>query len=248
MEINILHQKNQIEKDSLNNLQNLLLNSPIPQSEILENLGLYMPRQSLTRLLFMHDIYLKILGTNGVIMEFGTRWGQNLSLFNNFRGIYEPYNFIRKVVGFDTFEGFNAVDSKDGSSSIVDVGNYSVTQNYEDHLYSVLNNQEKLSPISHINKFSIRKGDAAEQLKLYLNENPQTIIALAYFDMDLYKPTYECLNLIKPYLVKGSILAFDDLMDPNFPGETIALREVFDMSKYELQRFPYNSYPSFIQL
>ena len=26
-------------------------------------------------------------------MEFGVRWGQNLALFESFRGIYEPYNY-----------------------------------------------------------------------------------------------------------------------------------------------------------
>lgn len=34
-------------------------------------------------------------------MEFGVRWGQNLALFESFRGIYEPYNYNRKIVGFD---------------------------------------------------------------------------------------------------------------------------------------------------
>ena len=39
-------------------------------------------------------------------MEFGVRWGQNLITLNNLRGIYEPFNHSRKIIGFDTFEGF----------------------------------------------------------------------------------------------------------------------------------------------
>lgn len=246
MEINVLHSKTANEIGGLEELRNLIKNTPIPENEILENLGLYMPRQSLTRLIFMNDLYKMILSTNGVVMEFGTRWGQNLALFNNFRAMYEPYNFTRKIIGFDTFEGFINLDEKDGKSEIVGLGNYSVTKNYENHLTTVLSAHEKLSPISHIKKASIEKGDASQMLDKYLKNNQQTIVALAYFDMDLYKPTIDCLNLLKPYLVKGSIIAFDDLLSPDFPGETVALREAFDLSNIQLQRLSYNSYPAFI--
>ena len=40
----------------------------------------------------MNELYQKTLDVTGDILEFGCRWGQNLSLFLNFRGIYEPYN------------------------------------------------------------------------------------------------------------------------------------------------------------
>ena len=53
-----------------------------------------------------HELYQKILNVHGVVIEFGTRWGQNLALFESFRGMYEPYNHFRKIIGFDTFEGF----------------------------------------------------------------------------------------------------------------------------------------------
>jgi hypothetical protein len=34
--------------------------------------------------------------------------------------------------------------------------------------------------------------------------------ALAYFDLDLYEPTRAVLEQIRPYLTKGSIVAFDE--------------------------------------
>ncbi len=55
-------------------------------------------------------------------MEFGVKWGQNLALFQSFRGMYEPYNHNRKIIGFDTFEGFPSVDKKDGGSKIIKAG------------------------------------------------------------------------------------------------------------------------------
>ena len=38
-------------------------------------------------------------------MEFGLRWGQNLALLIAIRGMLEPYNIKRSIIGFDTFEG-----------------------------------------------------------------------------------------------------------------------------------------------
>ena len=46
---------------------------PIPEDELLGNLGLFLNRQTLSRILFFHDLYQKIININGVIMEFGVR-------------------------------------------------------------------------------------------------------------------------------------------------------------------------------
>ena len=94
----------------------------ISDSEFMNNLGLFINRQSLSRILFMHELYKKIIDVHGVIIEFGVRWGQNLALFENFRGIYEPFNYNRKIIGFDTFEGFASLDIKDGKNEIIRVG------------------------------------------------------------------------------------------------------------------------------
>ncbi len=44
-------------------------NYPIPDSEVLQNLGLYTNRQALSRILFMNELYQKIINVNGVVME-----------------------------------------------------------------------------------------------------------------------------------------------------------------------------------
>ena len=37
-----------------------------------------------------------------MVIEFGVRWGANLGLFQSLRGMYEPFNYNRKIVGFET--------------------------------------------------------------------------------------------------------------------------------------------------
>ena len=54
-----------------------------------------------------------------------------------------------------------------------------------------------------------------------------------------------CLEAIKPRLVRGSILAFDELNDPDSPGETLALMEVFGLNHIRLRRHPYTARTSY---
>jgi hypothetical protein len=211
-------------------------NSPLPPSQLLGNLGLYLNRQTLSRILFMHELYQRVLPVHGVVMEFGTRWGQNVALFSNFRGIYEPYNYTRRIVAFDTFEGFPGVNAKDGTDPIVKTGAYAVTAGYESYLETLLAYHESESPIPHITKHELVKGDCSVTLAAYLEKHPETIVSLAYFDVDLYEPTYKCLKLLRNYLTRGSVIGFDELNFEAFPGETVAVREALGLDRYSIRR------------
>jgi hypothetical protein len=227
-------------------LLNLFKECPIDEQELLSNLGLFVKRQDLARILFMHNLYQAALNVHGVVMEFGVRWGQNLALFESFRGIYEPYNHNRKIIGFDTFAGFASVHSKDGNSEVARVGAYSVSEDYDKYLEQILLYHEQESPISHIKKFELLKGEGAQSLEKYLSEKPETIVALAYFDFDLYEPTKKCLELIRPYLTRGTVIGFDELNLRDFPGETLALKEVFGLDRYHIRRTKLTPLQSYI--
>ncbi|HAQ71225.1 MAG TPA: crotonobetainyl-CoA--carnitine CoA-transferase [Flavobacteriales bacterium] len=179
-------------------------------------------------------------------MEFGVRWGQNLVTFNNLRGLHEPFNHSRKIIGFDTFSGFPMVVEKDGSHESVHSGSFSVTENYEQYLQDLLDFHESECPLSHIKKNKIIKGDASIELKNYLADHPETIIAFAWFDFDIYEPTKKCLELIKPFVTKGTVIGFDELNDPGFPGETVALEEVFGLNNVRIQRNRFSGMQSYV--
>ncbi|MFA4905601.1 MAG: crotonobetainyl-CoA--carnitine CoA-transferase [Candidatus Margulisiibacteriota bacterium] len=220
-------------------------NCPIPGDQILSNLGLFLNSKTLSRILFMDQVYKQIVDTQGVVIDFGTRWGQNMSVFAALRGIYEPFNRHRKIVGFDTFQGFPSVHEKDGSSDLMKAGNVSCTNDYAQYLEKVMELQEQDNPLNHIKKFDIAVGDAVVEIEKYLKKNPHTIVALAYFDFDIYEPTKKCLQAIKPHLVKGSVLGFDELNDHDSPGETLALQEVFGLNNIRLKRHRYTSRVSY---
>lgn len=231
------------EKDNKHQLAARLRSTSIPDGELLDNLGLYLTRQTLSRILFMQKLYEMIVPVHGVVMEFGVRWGQNMALFSVLRGLYEPFNYNRRVIGFDTFEGFPSVDVEDGAA--VRKGDYAVSAGWKEELESILAFHEQNAPIPHKRKFELVQGDATKTLPAYLAAHPETMIALAYFDFDLYRPTRDCLEAILPYLTKGSVLAFDELNCPEFPGETQAVREVLGLSRYAIRRDPNNPLVSY---
>ncbi len=225
---------------------NQFIKTPVPNNEILENLGLYLTTKNFSRMLFFYEIYKKIKDTEGVIMEFGLRWGQNLALLIAIRGMLEPYNIKRKIIGFDTFEGFlNEEKIDDGQYK---KGTLSLPKNYKVYLDKLLSKLEKENPVSHVKKYNVIKGDASITLKNYLKKSTETIVSFAFFDMDIYEPTKNCIKLLKPHLTKGSILAFDELNCDMARGITPALREVFNLNKIKIKRFPHISRISYFEL
>jgi hypothetical protein len=146
----------------------------------------------------------------------------------------------------DTFTGFQDIDPKDGTGVTMDVGYAAPPPDHAAYLEDVFACHEALSPIAHMRKFEIRPGPYAETLPAYLKEHPETTVSLVYFDIDLYRPTRDCLVALLPYLSRGSILVFDELNRSDFPGETLAFDEVLGRGNYRLHRSPLTPDPCYI--
>jgi hypothetical protein len=200
----------------------------------------FLRRQALSRLIYYYELYQKIIDVPGVICEFGVQWGASLSTLVNLRGMLEPFNHSRTIYGFDTFEGFVQPDEKDGGFS--SKGDYATADRYEAILEEIIQIQESFSPIPHVKKFELIKGDASETFPVWLKGNPHAIVAMAILDMDVYKPTKDVLQAILPRLTKGSLLVFDEVNCRHFPGETEAVAEAIGLNNLRLRRFPHQPF------
>ena len=196
---------------------------------------MYMRSRVLTKVLCLNELYELILRTTGSIFEFGCRHGASMVAFLNLSTVYEPYNYTRKVVGFDTFAGYENLCDKDKGESMIE-GNYSTSDGYEFYLKSLLEYRRMKNSMPNKKRYEIVKGDVTKTVKGYLDSHPETIVALAYFDMQLYKPTKIALEAILPYLTKGSVVAMDEINHEDFSGETVAFREVIGTRNCRLVR------------
>ncbi|MER6548123.1 class I SAM-dependent methyltransferase [Streptomyces sp. NPDC001250] len=233
---NIVPHESEQERYVREQLTKLFSESPIPPKYLIDNLPVYLRRHQLADLLSMDALYRMLPEVPGTIMEFGVLHGRHLATLTALRAIYEPYNSLRRIVGFDTFTGFPDIEDVDRVSTSAVPGRFAVPDGEVDHLRQVLAAHEAGEPFGHTQRTFVVQGDVRETVPQYLAENPETIIAMAYFDLDLYQPTKELLEAIKPYLTKGSILAFDELSHPKWPGETTALREVLGLDYGSLRQ------------
>ncbi|NLW92054.1 MAG: class I SAM-dependent methyltransferase [Syntrophomonadaceae bacterium] len=207
----------------------------------------FISKRSLTHFLCRYEIYKKILNVNGVIIECGVLNGAGLFTWAQLSNIFEPVNYNRRIIGFDTFEGFPSVSENDVNTE----KNPGVGDLHGDSIENILvsvekHNLERL--LSHIPTIELVKGDFNLTGEPFLERNKQLLISMLYLDFDLYEPTKKALEVFFPRMAKGSIICFDELNCTQFPGETVALLECLDIKKYAIERFPMHPWISYIQL
>jgi hypothetical protein len=82
----------------------------------------------------------------------------------------------------------------------------------------------------------------------FLEENPHLLVSLLFLDMDLYEPTKVALEKFLPRMPRGAVLAFDELDNPMWPGETLAALDAVGVRNLKLQRMDWDPYISFAVL
>lgn len=243
----LLPHESQQEVEIRRGLGRLLKSAPLEPEELVDNLTLFFRYQPLADLLSIDALYRMVLAVPGSIMEFGVHRGRHMALLTALRGVYEPYNPHRRIIGFDTFEGFPAVAKVDEIGQVAVPGKFSLPKGYSEYLREILAIHESSEHLSHIRRTILVEGDVHETLPAYLAANPHTVISLAYFDLDLYEPTLAVLRTIRPYLTRGSVIAFDELNHAKWPGETVALREAWGLDGVQLRLLPGRAAPAFVR-
>lgn len=203
-----------------------------------------LTQPSIARILHLFDVYSRVLSVPGVICEFGSHWGAGTSVLRVLHKILEPNNRSRELHVFDTWTGFIGTGTVDRHS--VD-GDFFVMDGWDKELANLLILQDAVGTAAKPPQFVLHKGDARESVHSFLQARPEAIIALAILDMDLDDPTRVVLDALSERLVVGSVVVFDELNGPLYPGETVALRNSkFRFSK--IVKSPYLPYAAYTVL
>lgn len=222
--------------------------SAVPVAQRLQTFPRHVRRQDVARFLVKHELFKASLNANGSIVECGVFAGGGLFGWLHFSSIYEPYNHTRRIIGFDTFSGFPTVHEKDlttGKSEHTKIGAFETAPSIQHELETLAAIHDNNRPIGHIPKIELVAGDACQTIPDYVSKNPHLLISLLYLDFDLYAPTKTALEALYPHVVKGGVVAFDELNCAEFAGETTALKEMLDLREVELRRFPMDPYVSY---
>lgn len=236
------------EKDAVEAFCEAFEQSHVPLAQRLQNFPRHVRRQDISRFLAKYEIFKHALPIHGNIVECGVFAGGGLSSWLHFSSILEPYNHTRRIIGFDTFEGFPSVDDKDtskGQSDHLHKSAFHISDNMKDEIGGLMELHDRNRPLGHIPKVDLIAGDACESIPDYVMNNPSLLISLLYLDFDIYSPTKTALEHLYPRIVKGGVVAFDELNCPEFPAETTALLESFDLKELHLQRTNLDPHISF---
>ena len=211
----------------------------------LENFPKYVRRQNLTRFLVLYEIFKKVLEVKGSIVECGVNQGFGTMSWAKFSAILEPVNLTRRIYGFDTFEGFPAVSEQDMSSASQHVKAGDLAADAFEELNGLTEIHDSTRFIGHVPKVKLVKGDAVATIPQFLEEHPHLLVSLLFLDFDLYEPTRVALEHFVPRMPKGAVIAFDELDNPLWPGETRAMLEFSKTHRLRIERLPFDPYVGF---
>lgn len=223
--------------------------NPAPLSVKLEGFPKYVRRVHLKRFLALYEIYKRILPVKGSIVELGVFRGFGLMSWAKLSAILEPENLTRRIYGFDTFGGFPHLSTNDASRSPQSPNSVGdLLADSFDELRQLIDASDGDRFLGHIPKVHLVKGDICKTAPEFVKENPHVLISLLYIDCDLYEPTLEALKAFVPRMPRGAIIAFDELDNPKWPGETLAMLEYCAGRKLRLQRLEWDPYIAFAEV
>jgi SAM-dependent methyltransferase len=213
------------------------------------SLGLFLRGSLLARILAITDIYKQIIDIPGAIFDIGTWRGQTAVICENLRAIYEPLHFNRRIVCFDTFEGYQGFSDKDKATRLHRDGTYGVGgEDYAAFLNHLLIQHEKSNAMGHNNgKHRVVKGDCRATIPQFFADHPNEYLALAFFDVNSYDPTLKAFEQVWEKLVPGGIAAFWQLTRDSIPAEARVYAErIMPGYKHTIRRSP--TYPGLCYL
>ena len=215
-----------------------LKNYPATEEETERSLGLFLRGSLLARIFAIRELYEKIVMLPGVIIDLGTWRGQTAVVCENLRAIFEPLHFNRRIICFDTFQGYRGFSERDRQTELHKDGTYNVGAGYAGLLMQLLVLHEQNNAMGHnCGKHQVIAGDCRATLPEFFENHPYEVTALAFFDLNSYDPTWRCFQEVFQRLVPGGIIAFWQLTRDAIPAEgTVYAQEILNRYSHRLQR------------
>ncbi len=239
--------RNEIEKTVSPRLVAIFEKSSSDIGSRLEEFPRYIRRQRATRFLALYELFKLALPIKGSIVECGVHNGFGLFSWLHFSSILEPNNLMRKIYGFDTFDGFTGLSPKDQSAQYTPKDGDLRAHSFEElSLLTGIHDDNRF--LGHVEKISLIKGDIRTTAPKFAEDNRHLLVSLLFLDLDIYEPTKKALETFVPLMPKGAIIAFDELDNPIWPGETQAMLEYFAKRPIEIQRLDFDPYIGFARI
>jgi hypothetical protein len=226
------------------NIERIFAESPASVESKLENFPVYARRKSVTRFLALYEVFKLALPVKGSVVECGVNRGFGLMSWAKFSAVIEPANLSRRIYGFDSFEGFPAIHRLD-RNPYASPARGGLSASSFDEIERLVAEFDRDRFLGHIAKIKLVAGDARRTIPEFVRRNRHLVVSLLFMDFDLFEPTRVALEHFVPRMPRGAVLAFDELDNPIWPGETAALLESLGIQRLRIQRLPWDPYIGF---
>lgn len=196
------------------------------------------PNARFAKMLAHYELYRRIIGLPGSVVEFGVYKGASLMRMLAYRDLLENES-SRKIIGFDAFGKFPvAAGEGDDDKAFI--------QKFEDQGGDGIAHAGLVDAIGRkgMKNFELVAGDVFETLPGYVEAHPELRISLLHLDMDVYGPTRFVLDRLLDRIVPGGLVLFDDY--GLVGGATRAADELATRWKAPIEKLPFYAAPSFI--
>jgi len=210
------------------------------QFEYENNFYLTAPANRISKFVTHLDLFRKVSGLAGDIVECGVFKGASLSRLIKFRDLFEN-PFSKKIIAFDTFDEFPEAQYRS------DVGKRE--QFIKEAGSKSIEKEQLVSILQHLNLYTnieLVKGNILKTVSEYKTKNPQLKISFLHIDVDLYEATHACLNELYPLVVRGGVVVLDDY--GAFAGANKAIDEFFAGKSIKIKKFSYSNAISFVEV
>ena len=205
---------------------------------------LFANRIQVTQMLSRIEFFKMILDVPGAIIECGVHRGNALMLYFQLSIVLESYAINRSIIGFDTFEGFRSITDKDPN----DINEKMFSDTDYNLLQQIIEVNDIIRPVNRIPRCEIVKGDITVTAPEFVKSHSDLVVAMLILDTDLYQPTKIAIETFVPLMPKGGIVVLDEVCYRNFAGETLALKEKFNLNNVALKRMPFDTCTGYFKI
>jgi hypothetical protein len=225
---NISENASQHEINTCQQLGELFEAKNLPTWDKLQSFPKYIRRQEISYFVANYELFKLILNVKGSIFYFGVYEGGGLMTYAHLSAAIEPYNHTRRIIGFDTFEGYPEIKAEDQTHNkkfkTLTKGGFSA--NALDELNQITGLYDANRALNHIPKIQNIKGDIMETLPSFMASNQQTVASMIILTVNLYHPTKLALETLYPRMPKGGVVVIHSINEEFYPGATRAFFEV----------------------
>ena len=127
---------------------------------VADNPFLFSTRQEVSDTIARFKLFEQVLDISGYIVECGSNNGNHLILFSLLSSVLEPYALNRKIISFDTFDGFRSISKYDGK-----INKKQFSKKNLNLLKEIIKLNNLNRAMGHVSKIELVVGDAVKTIK-----------------------------------------------------------------------------------